>query len=76
MDKKDIKLNEKYHNFDSRHLKEHEGDDNQIILWDDPKILHRDNNSYKRAFAEMIFIKKQDTCLNKVNDIGNLKFTL
>ena len=34
---------------------------------------HRDSNSYKRVFGEMIFIKKErDTCLNKVTDIDNL----
>ena len=32
-----------------------------IILWNDVKILHKEiGDRYKRAFSEMVFIKKEN----------------
>ena len=50
-----IKLNEKYHNIISKHLKENKDDlDNHYFHWDEVKILYKESNFYKRLFAEII----------------------
>ena len=54
------KLNEKYHNKISKHLKKYEDNkEDHFFIWNDVKILYKENNMYKRAFSEMVFIKKK-----------------
>ena len=63
------KLNEKYHNV----LTKHKSHSKHEFRWNDIKILHRENNYYKRLFAEMVFIKNQgDKSLNKITDLESL----
>ena len=59
-DKNNIKLNPKYHNVISKHILENENNSlTHEILWNDFKIVHQEKNFQKRAFAEMVFIKKR-----------------
>ena len=52
-------FNEKFHNVISKHRKKYENNqDNHSFLWNDFKILHKERDRYKRAFSEMVFIKK------------------
>ena len=71
---KNFNLNEKFHNVINKHRKKHENNqDNHSILWNDVKILHKETDMYKRAFSEMVFIKKEnDNSLNKITDIEHL----
>ena len=56
---KNFSLNEKFHNVISKHRKKYENNqDNHCFLWNDVKILHKERDRYKRAFSEMVFIKK------------------
>ena len=37
------------------------------------KILHKERDRYKRAFSEMVFMKREnDNRLNKISDIEHL----
>ena len=71
---KNFNLNEKFQNVISKHRKKHENNhDNHSILWNDVKILHKERDRYKRAFSEMVFIKKEnDNSLNKITNIEHL----
>ena len=58
--KNNIKLNPKYHNVISKHIFGNESNSlSHEILWNDFKIVHQEKNFQKRAFAEMVFIKKE-----------------
>ena len=71
---KNSNLNEKFHNVISKHRKKYEDDqENHFFLWNDVKILHKETNRSKRAFSEMVYIKKEsDNSLNKITDIEHL----
>ena len=53
--------NKKYHNVITKHRTENIGEDEvpQDFDWNNIQILHKENNLYKRLFAEMIYIKKE-----------------
>jgi len=49
--------------------------ENHNFKWDEPIILHKENNRRKREIAEMFFIKKfkkKDITLNLQKDTDNL----
>ena len=71
---KNFNLNEKFHNVIRKYCKKYEKDqENHSFLWNDVKILHKERDRYKRAFSEMVFIKKEnDNSLNKITDIEHL----
>ena len=71
---KNFNLNEKFHNFISKHRKKYKGDqENHFFLWNDVKILHKESNRFKRAFSEMVYIKKKsENSLNKITDSEHL----
>ena len=73
--KNNIKLNPKYHSVITKHILENKNDiSSHEILWNDFKIVHQENNFQKRAFAEMVFIKKEkNNSLNKVSDLEYFK---
>ena len=54
-----FKLNEKYHDVISKHLKENDIV-NHYFQRERVKIIQQENNFYKRTFAEMVFIKSKD----------------
>ena len=69
---KNVNFNVKFHNVISKHRKKYENNqENYTFLWNDVKILHKERDRYKRAFAEMVFIKKENS-LNKITDIEHL----
>ena len=61
--------NKKYHNFITKHRTENigEGEEPHDFYWNNIQILHKENNLFKRLFAEMIYIKKENS-LNKITD--------
>ena len=69
-----FKLNEKYHDVISKHLKDNVGDyAEHSILWEAVKISHQESNFYKLTFAKMVFIKKEvSNGLNKITDLENI----
>ena len=57
---KNFNLNENFHNVISKQWKKYEKDQkNHSFLWNYVKILHKERDRYKRAFPEMVFIKKE-----------------
>jgi len=53
----------------------HRLSENHDFKWDEPTILHKENNRRKREIAEMFFIKKfkkKDISLNLQKDTDNL----
>ena len=71
---KNFNLTEKFHNVISKQRKKYEDDqENHVFLWYDVKILHKETNRIKRAFSEMVYIKKEsDNSLNKITDTEHL----
>ena len=71
--KKNINLNEKYHNVITKHRINNKSDigSQYDFDWDNIKILHKESNSSKRIIAEMFFIKKEGK--NSINVVSNLK---
>ena len=69
-----LKLNAKYHNVISTHLKFNVGVyAEHSIQWENVKILHQENSFYKRTFDEMVFIKKEGSNnLKTITDSENL----
>ena len=54
-----------------KHRTENIGEDKEPhdFDWNNIQILHKENNLYKRLFAEMIYIKKEkENSLNKITD--------
>lgn len=41
----------------------------QNARWDEIETLHIEPNYSKRTFAEIVFIKIEDNCLNKITDL-------
>ena len=69
---KNFNLNEKFHNVISKHRKKYEDDqENHFFLWNDVKILHKETNRFKRAFSEMVYIKKKVRIVLKKSQILN-----
>ena len=63
--------NKKYHSVITKHRTENigEGEIPHDFDWNNIQILHKENNLYKRLFAEMIYIKKEkENSLNKITD--------
>ena len=63
--------NKKYHNVITKHRTENigEGEIPHDFDWNNIRILHKENNLYKRLFVEMIYIKKEkENSLNKITD--------
>ena len=54
----------------SKHRTENIGEDEEPndFDWNNIQIIHKENNLYKRLFAEMIYIKKKGNSLNKITD--------
>ena len=54
----------------SKHRTENIGEDEEPndFDWNNIQIIHKENNLYKRLFAEMIYIKKKENSLNKITD--------
>ena len=69
--KNDFNLkSKKYHNVISKHRTENVGEDEEPhdFYWNNIQILHKENNLYKRLFAEMIYIKKKERKQFKQNN--------
>ena len=63
--------NKKYHNVITKYRTENIGEDEipHDFDWNNIRILHKENNLYKRLFAEMIYVKKEkENSLNKITD--------
>ena len=73
---KNFNLNEKFHNFISKHQKNYEDDQkNHFFLWNDVKILHKETNRFKRAFSEMVYIKKEsDNNFDLIISVATFKY--
>ena len=71
--KKNINLNEQYHNVVAKHRINNKSDagSQHDFDWDDIKILHKESNYFKRIIAEMFFIKKE--AKNSINVVSDLK---
>ena len=71
--KKNINLNEKYHNVVTKHRINNKSDTESPhdFDWDNIKILHQELNYFKRIIAEMFFIKKE--VKNSINVVSDLK---
>ena len=55
----------------SKHRTENIGEDGKPheFYWNNIQLLHKENNLYKRLFAEMVFIKKEkENSLNKITN--------
>ena len=59
--KKNINLNEKYHNVVTKHRINNKSDtgSQHDFDWDNIKIVHKESNYVKGIIAEMFFIKKE-----------------
>ena len=71
--KKNINLNEKYHNVVTKHRINNKSDagSQHDFDWENIKILHKEWNYFKRIIAEMFFIKKEGK--NSLNVVSDLK---
>ena len=71
--KKNINLNEKYHNVVTKHRINNKNDTGSLhnFDWDNIKILHKETNYFKRIDAEIYHIKKEGK--NSINVMSDLK---
>ena len=71
--KKNINLNEKYHNAVTKHRINNKNDTGlqHNLDWNNIKILHKETNYFKRIIAEMFHIKKEGK--NSINVMSDLK---
>ena len=71
--KKNINLNEKYHNVVTKHRINNKNDTGfqHNFDWDNVEILHKETNYFKRIIAEMFYIKKEGN--NSINVMSDLK---
>ena len=71
--KKNINLNEKYHNVVTKHRINNKNDtgSQHNFDWDNVEILHKETNFFKRIIAEMFYIKKEGN--NSINVMSDLK---
>ena len=71
--RKNINLNEKYHNVVTKHRINNKSDavSQHDFDWVDIKILHKESSYFKRIIAEMSFIKKEGK--NSINIVSDLK---
>ena len=71
--KKNINLNEKYHNVVTKHRINNKNDTGfqHNFDWDNIEILHKETNYFKRIIAEMFYIKKEGN--NSINVMSDLK---
>lgn len=71
--KNNIRLNEKYHVITQQKMQHSVGDIfTHEFDFDNIKILHKENNEFKRLVGEMFFVKKEkDDSLNLMTDLKN-----
>ena len=71
--KENINLNEKYHNFVTKHRINNKNDtgSQHNFDWDNVEILHKETNYFKRIIAEKFYIKKEGN--NSINVMSDLK---
>ena len=72
--KKNINLNEKYHDVVTKHRINNNSDagSHHDFDWNNIKILHKESNYFKRIIAEMFFIKNEGK--NSINVVSDLKY--